>query len=122
MLDTISLVEAERLLKAYGLHQVVIIGRRAGDDGYEAVCTHGTDMEHSYVAAALGHHIRFKVMEWQWENNVGVGERVRLARAAPRLLAALKETLFRATFAPEDECVETEALAAIAEAEGPGHA
>ena len=83
-------------------------------------------MEHSNAAAAIGEHLRKDVLGWTEspEGKELVGERVALARAAPRykserdeLLRLLKEMTFRAHLQPEDEWVDAEALKLIAECE-----
>ncbi len=84
----LTLEEGKRLLEEYGLHQVVIIGRRVGEDGYVNVLTHGTDMAHSAVAARIGECLKTEVMGWPEAHEAEVGERVRLARAAPKMVEA----------------------------------
>ena len=91
----IPLFEGDTLAKKYGLHQIIIIGRVVGDDGYENVLTHGTNMEHSAVASMTGDYIKTEIMKWDSEDDGGeVGKRVKLARAAPGFLKAL-ETIRR---------------------------
>ena len=50
----IPVSQAERLGRKYGYDQIVILGRRAGDDGGWAKATWGTDREHCRVAALIG--------------------------------------------------------------------
>ena len=86
-LPLISLEDMEALLERYGFDQIIVLARKLGEDGYENLGTHGTDMEHSNAAAAIGEHLRKEVMGWveSPEGKELVGERVRLARAAPEL-------------------------------------
>ena len=84
-LPIIALAEMEALCTKYGFNQVIVLARKVGEHGYENLGTHGTDMEHSNAAAAIGEHLRKDVLGWTEspEGKELVGERVALARAAP---------------------------------------
>jgi len=56
---------AKKLCDDLDLDQVVIIGRKTGDDGYEAVTTYGKDAIHCEVASNTGDFLKYKIMKWQ---------------------------------------------------------
>lgn len=60
----IPISAAERIAKAYGYDQVVIIARAVGDHGGEHVTTYGRDKANCAVAAKIGEFLKFKVMGW----------------------------------------------------------
>jgi hypothetical protein len=53
---------AERIAKAYGYDQVVIVAR-AIDQG-EHVTTYGRDKANCVVAASIGDFFKYKLMSW----------------------------------------------------------
>lgn len=57
---------AERIAKAYGYDQVVIIARAVGEG--EHVTTYGRDKPNCDVAARIGNFLKYKVMGWVREN------------------------------------------------------
>lgn len=58
-------ISAGRLIaEQYGYDQVIIIGRKVGDNGLEHVTTYGVNAEHCEVAARIGNFIKFKIMKW----------------------------------------------------------
>ncbi|WP_205877319.1 hypothetical protein [Leisingera sp. NJS204] len=64
-MNPIPVSSAERIAKAYGYDQVVIIARRVGDDpNGEHVTTYGRDKAHCSSAARIGEFLKFKVMGW----------------------------------------------------------
>lgn len=55
---------AEEISKEYGYDQVIIIARKVGDNGNEAVTTYGKDKDNCDVAARIGDFIKHKIMGW----------------------------------------------------------
>lgn len=63
----IPIAEGERIAKAYGYDQVIIIARRVNDDPHphgEHCTTYGVNKDHCQVAAACGDHLKHNVMGW----------------------------------------------------------
>lgn len=60
----IPISHAEKVCKDNGLDQVIIIGRKAGDGGFECVTTYGRNKEHCLAAGFIGDFLKFKVMDW----------------------------------------------------------
>jgi hypothetical protein len=63
----IPVVAAERIAKAYGYDQVIIIVRKVGEapDAHgEHVTTYGIDIANCAVAAKIGDFIKHKIMGW----------------------------------------------------------
>ena len=58
----IPISAAERVAKAYGYDQVVIIARKVGQG--EHVTTYGVDKLHCEIAARIGDFLKYKVMQW----------------------------------------------------------
>lgn len=59
---------AEKIAKEYGYHQVIIIGRRVGENPMpngEHVTTYGVNKKHCAAAAQIGNFLKYKVMKWQ---------------------------------------------------------
>lgn len=50
----IPISAAERIAKDYGYDQVVVLGRRTGDDGGDHLTTYGINKMHCGIAAAIG--------------------------------------------------------------------
>lgn len=87
----IPIAEAQGIADRHGVQQVIIVARDPDGDGREYVVTYGTSMEHSAIANELGRYLKHEIMGWPEEGaDSEVGERVRLARAAPAMLAALE--------------------------------
>lgn len=61
---SIPISHAEKVCKDNGLDQVIIIGRKTGDDGFECVTTYGRNREHCRAAGIIGDFLKFKVMDW----------------------------------------------------------
>ena len=64
----IPIEAAKYIAEAYGYDQVIIIGRRTGDDPYphgEHCTTYGVDEDHCQVAAACGDALKYGVMGWK---------------------------------------------------------
>lgn len=59
--DRIPIVAAERLGKAHGYDQVIILARRVDDPGLEWVTTWGRDRTHCTAAAQIGTALRDNV-------------------------------------------------------------
>lgn len=60
--------EAARLCEQYGYDQVIIVARRVGGDGHEAVTTCGVDPANDEAARLIGEHFKYKVMKWKRED------------------------------------------------------
>ncbi len=63
----IPITAAQHIAKLYGYDQVVVIGRKVGenpDPHGEHVTTYGVDKEHCKVAARIGEFLKYKVMNW----------------------------------------------------------
>ena len=63
----IPISAAKRIAEEYGYDQVIIIGRKVGDDPEphgEHCTTYGTTKVHCRIAAACGDFLKFKVMGW----------------------------------------------------------
>lgn len=59
----IPIAAAERVAKAYGYDQIIIIGRCC-DEGGEHVTTYGRNKQHCTAAAKIGNFLKYKVMGW----------------------------------------------------------
>jgi hypothetical protein len=60
----IPISAARRIAHYYGYDQIVIIGRKVGEDGGEHVTTYGVDKDNCDVAARIGHFFKHKLMGW----------------------------------------------------------
>lgn len=60
----IPIKAAERIAKKHDIDQVIIIGRKVGEDGYECVTTYGIDKDNCDAAALIGNHLKYNVMGW----------------------------------------------------------
>lgn len=69
----IPIKAAEEVAKRYGYDQIVIIGRKVGDDGGEHVTTYGIDKANCDAAARIGNFLKHKVMGWPQPTEVGEG-------------------------------------------------
>lgn len=63
-MKTIPIAAAEHIANCFDFDQVVIIARKAGEGGGEHVTTYGTDTTHRAVAARIGNHLKYEVMQW----------------------------------------------------------
>ena len=64
----IPISAAEKIAKAYGYDQIVVIGRKVGsgdEDHGEHVTTYGINKEHCAAAAIIGDFLKYKVMGWK---------------------------------------------------------
>lgn len=55
---------AKRIAKDYGYDQIIVIGRKCGQDGVEHVTTYGRDRVHCDIAASIGNFLKNKVMQY----------------------------------------------------------
>lgn len=63
----IPISAAKEVAEKYGYDQVVIIGRRVGEEPEphgEHVTTYGIDKQHCEVAARIGNFLKYNVMKW----------------------------------------------------------
>lgn len=63
----IPISAAERIAKAYGYDQVIIIARKVGrnpDPHGEHCTTYGVNREHCDAAALVGDHLKHNIMGW----------------------------------------------------------
>ena len=61
----IPISAAEKIAKAYGYDQIVIIGRAVGEG--EHVTTYGIDRLNCDAASKIGDHLKYNVMMWPRE-------------------------------------------------------
>lgn len=64
MMKPIPIQAARHIALSYGYDQVVIIGRKVGEDGGEHCTTFGVSKPHCDVAARIGDFLKHKVMGW----------------------------------------------------------
>jgi len=64
-MDKIPISAGKEIAEKYGYDQIVIIGRRVGDDGLESVTTYGIDKAHCGVASRMGDYIKYRIMKWE---------------------------------------------------------
>jgi len=60
----IPISAAKGVAEKYGYDQIIIIGRKVGDDGREHCTTYGVDKANCDVAARIGDFLKHKVMGW----------------------------------------------------------
>lgn len=66
----IPIKAAKHIADTYGYDQVIIIGRKVGEDPDphgEHCTTYGRNTAHCSVAAAIGDFFKYKLMEWTKE-------------------------------------------------------
>ena len=68
MTKAIPIKSAKYIAENYGYDQVIIIGRKTGENGREHVTTYGVNKEHCGVAAHIGDFLKHDVMKWPEEN------------------------------------------------------
>lgn len=56
---------AKTIAKSYGYDQIIIIGRKVGENGGEHCTTYGINKEHCSAVARVGNFIKYKVMQWE---------------------------------------------------------
>lgn len=61
----IPIKAAKKVAKDYGYDQIIIIGRKVGDDGHEHVTTYGVNKAHCKVAGDIGNFLKYKIMKWK---------------------------------------------------------
>lgn len=60
----IPIKAAKEIADKYDYDQVIIIGRKVGENGHEACATYGKNKAHCEVAAKAGDFLKYKVMGW----------------------------------------------------------
>ncbi len=60
----IPIYTAAYIAKDFGYDQIIIVGRKIGQDGNEHVTTYGVDKENCDVAARIGDFLKYKIMLW----------------------------------------------------------
>lgn len=60
----IPISAAKRIAEEYDYDQVVVIARKVGDAGGEAVTTYGVDKDNCDVAARVGDYLKYEIMNW----------------------------------------------------------
>jgi len=61
----IPISAAKKVAKDHGYDQIIIIGRKVGENGVESVTTYGVNKEHCSIAAKIGNIWKFKIMKWE---------------------------------------------------------
>ncbi len=61
----IPITAGKHIADTYGYDQVIIYGRKIGDDGREHVTTYGVNKDHCNAAALIGNHLKYKVFGWE---------------------------------------------------------
>lgn len=62
---TIPANELEEIAKRHGFDQVIIIARKIGTQGKEAVGHYGINAEHKAMASEICDYLKYKVMGWK---------------------------------------------------------
>jgi hypothetical protein len=63
----IPIAAAQRIAEQYGYDQVIIYGRKVGENPAphgEHMTTYGVDKAHCDVAARIGDFLKYKIMGW----------------------------------------------------------
>jgi len=60
----IPISAARMIAQKYGYDQIIIIGRKVGEEGGEHVTTYGVDIVNCRVAAKIGNFFKHKIMGW----------------------------------------------------------
>lgn len=63
-MKSIPVAAARDIAEKYGYDQVVIVARKAGQDGGEHCTTYGRDRTHCTVAARIGEFFKHELMGW----------------------------------------------------------
>lgn len=63
-MGTIPVHVAQDVAREFNLDQVIIIGRKTGDDGIEHVVTYGDGPAHCEAAARAGMAVKHHLMQW----------------------------------------------------------
>jgi len=61
----IPIKAGKEIAEKYGYDQIIIIGRKTGQDGCEHVTTYGVNKTHCDVAAQIGNFLKYKIMGWE---------------------------------------------------------
>ena len=80
---------AQEIADEYDLDQVIVIGRKGGDDGFETITTYGRSDDDARVCDMIGTHITKDIMKWGTDHRDEMAERVRLGRAVKPTLEAI---------------------------------
>lgn len=62
---TIPINAAKRVADEFDYDQIIIIGRKIGDDGHEHVTTYGVDKDNCAAAASIGNFLKYEIMKWE---------------------------------------------------------
>jgi hypothetical protein len=57
--------ELEALAKKYNLDQLILVGRKIGENGRECCTAYGANAEHTAVANDIASFLKYKVMGWK---------------------------------------------------------
>jgi len=69
-MKAIPISAAKKIAEAYGWDQIIVIGRKIGNDPEphgEHVTTYGINREHCDAAAKIGNHLKYDIMGWPKE-------------------------------------------------------
>jgi hypothetical protein len=66
----IPISAAKEVSKKYGYDQIIIIGRKCGEQGFESVSTYGINKDNCDAASKIGNFIKYKIMGWKDSDNV----------------------------------------------------
>lgn len=83
--DAPPFAAAKWVADEWGLDQVVIIGRKHGEGGFETVTTYGRSDDDARVCDMIGTRIKLHVMQWETDHCDEIADRIRLGRDAPML-------------------------------------
>lgn len=61
----ISPTDLKEFADKYDLDQLVIVGRKVGDNGKDICTSYGKDREHAAVANEIADYLKYKVMGWK---------------------------------------------------------
>lgn len=64
----IPISAAKQIADLYGFDQIVVVGRRVGEQGYEHVTSYGVTPAHCTVAARMASFFKHKLMGWPLES------------------------------------------------------
>ena len=93
----IPISAAKEIAERYGYDQVIIVARKVGRAGSEAVTTYGRNKAHCDVAARVGDFLKSKVMGWhESQTKDPNGKPPMTQRTATDILAKLQEAADRA--------------------------
>lgn len=87
------IADAEAFAEEFGLDQVVVIGRKHGEGGFECVTTWGRSDADARVCDLIASRFKTFVMEWTEDHPDEISERVRLGRAGLQMREALVAAL-----------------------------